>query len=478
VPVTFQVVGNLADFGNDVRADVMVRATATPGVKVGDVAVHSNEPETVVTDAAGAFVLELVSLPGVWYRIQTPYANAINTVHLAGYVPDVGDPTTGTAFPALTVINLKDVVSEDPTPGFEAVGLIDSGALAAETAARAAADSAHAADTTDVHGITDTAALVLTTDPRLSDARTPTAHTHALAEVTDAGTAAAADVGDFATAAQGVKADTAVQPARTVTAGTGLTGGGDLSADRTLTVAYGTTATTATVGNDSRVTGAAQKSANLSDLADAATARTNLGLNTAATVGALPIPDPGSFYPTDTITAALQLIGGRHIYGTGSPEGVVTAAVGTYYTDTAGTNGAWRWQKRTGAGNTGWVVTTGDGGWRDITSLLVNAWSGAAGSVLALRTTDTVTIAFENLSGAAATATTAFTLPVGYRPRAGRSSRLLFHTATPAIKRFLAYDSGIVTYNGTVPDASGSNYGLQSYPAASTWPASHPGVAA
>lgn len=121
MPVTFQVVGNLADFGNDVRADVMVRATATPGVKVGDVAVHSNEPETVVTDAAGAFTLELVSLPGVWYRIQTPYANAINTVHLAGYVPDVGDPTTGTVFPALTVINLKDVVSEDPTPGYEAV---------------------------------------------------------------------------------------------------------------------------------------------------------------------------------------------------------------------------------------------------------------------------------------------------------------------------------------------------------------------
>ncbi len=123
MPVTFQVVGNLADFGNDARTGVMVRATATPGVKVGDVAVHSNEPETVVTDAAGAFVLELVSLPGVWYRIQTPYANAINTVHLAGYVPDVGDPTTGSVFPALTVINLKDVVSEDPTPGYEAISL-------------------------------------------------------------------------------------------------------------------------------------------------------------------------------------------------------------------------------------------------------------------------------------------------------------------------------------------------------------------
>lgn len=41
--------------------------------------------------------------------------------------------------------------------------------------------AAHEADTTAVHGIADTAALVVTTDPRLSDARTPTAHapTHA-----------------------------------------------------------------------------------------------------------------------------------------------------------------------------------------------------------------------------------------------------------------------------------------------------------
>ena len=42
---------------------------------------------------------------------------------------------------------------------------------------------------------------------------------------------------------------------RQIIAGTGLTGGGTLAADRTLAVAYGSTSTTACVGNDSRLSG-------------------------------------------------------------------------------------------------------------------------------------------------------------------------------------------------------------------------------
>jgi len=51
-----------------------------------------------------------------------------------------------------------------------------------------------------------------------------TSHTHTLANITDAGTAAGNDTGDFATAAQGALADTSVQPGDTQTEATWETG--------------------------------------------------------------------------------------------------------------------------------------------------------------------------------------------------------------------------------------------------------------
>lgn len=54
------------------------------------------------------------------------------------------------------------------------------------------------------------------------------------------------------------------------------------------------------------------------------------------------------------------------IHGTGMPNGVVEAEIGTTYVDKNKTNGALKWIKTTNSGNTGWVVFTGDTGWRTL----------------------------------------------------------------------------------------------------------------
>ena len=57
------------------------------------------------------------------------------------------------------------------------------------------------------------------------------------------------------------------------------------------------------------------------------------------------------------------------IHGRGMPNGVVTAPVGTTYVDEAVTNGALKWIKKFGNGNTGWEVLIGDTGWKVLPSV-------------------------------------------------------------------------------------------------------------
>ena len=57
------------------------------------------------------------------------------------------------------------------------------------------------------------------------------------------------------------------------------------------------------------------------------------------------------------------------IHGTGMPNGVVEAEIGTTYIDKNKTNGAFKWIKTTNGGNQGWEVLTGDTGWRRLNIL-------------------------------------------------------------------------------------------------------------
>ena len=91
---------------------------------------------------------------------------------------------------------------------------------------------------------------------------------------------------------------------------------------------------------------------------------------------------------------ALEEKSGYEIHGNGMPNGKVTAPIGTTYVDMEVTNGALKWIKRTGTGNTGWKVFTGDTGWRTLP--LINKRGNAKLQIR--RINDEVIVKFDGLS--------------------------------------------------------------------------------
>ena len=181
-------------------------------------------------------------------------------------------------------------------------------------------------------------------DARLSDARTPTAHTHALSDIQQGG-ALTGEVlkwngsawapgtdntsgggGGAPTSAQyfTLAADATLSDERVLTFGTGLTAtDGGAGAQYDVEVNYGTTASTACEGNDSRLSDARAPTAHTHDLVD-------------SYVGHIEAPAVGTYY-IDTYAAGSRTITGIHIVtGSGTVDytlnRVASGVTGAIYT--------------------------------------------------------------------------------------------------------------------------------------------------
>jgi hypothetical protein len=188
---------------------------------------------------------------------------------------------------------------------------------------------------TAVYGTSSTTACV-GNDARLSNPRTPEAHanTHQAAG-SDPLTLSQSQITNLVTDLA-AKALSSTQ----VIAGTGLTGGGDLTANRTLAVAYGSTSSTATVGDDARLsftaagTGATartlqNKLRDVVSVKDFGAVGNGIANDTSAFTAALAAAD-NVFVPAGTynITSTISVAAKKCLYGVGFKSNISATIAG------------------------------------------------------------------------------------------------------------------------------------------------------
>lgn len=164
--------------------------------------------------------------------------------------------------------------------------------------------------------------------------------------------------------------------------------------------------------------------------------------------------------------------------GIGSPEGRVTAPVGSIYTDTASTNGAIRWIKASGTGTTGWKVQYGDTGWRSLTnSGVAPGWSGG---FYVRRIDNTVHIRLHQLAAGEDATVTLVNIPTGFRADSIGSvvGRYLLHEADRESTMWRVYFAGSSLLLSVVPGPTARLYGDVSWNTSEAWPTSLPGTPA
>ena len=180
------------------------------------------------------------------------------------------------------------------------------------------------------------------------------------------------------------------------------------------------------------------------------------------TIGTVTITEP-SIPPSAAIRGNspnqkldLNLPRANELYGTGKPTGVINANPGTYYTDVAGTNGAWRWIKTNGTGNTGWECVYGK------TSKQINIVCATYNGTCSLqRNSNMVTASITiTLTGSFDVNTVIVDVPSGYRG-------VFTHLPGYSNIKWKSSEGRYIRLNETI---LGAYNGQWSWPATEEWP--------
>lgn len=145
--------------------------------------------------------------------------------------------------------------------------------------------------------------------------------------------------------------------------------------------------------------------------------------------------------------------------GTWAMPGDPIQGIGTYWDESVGRR-CFAWNPV----QAGWQMVYGDTGWRDVSSLLVNSWTGA---VYLRRLGFTTQLRVENL--VSGSATTIATLPAGFRP--DRAEYLSGWHTVDAHRLDLA-TSGVLS-----SPQENNLYGTFQFATTTAWPTTLPGVA-
>ena len=174
--------------------------------------------------------------------------------------------------------------------------------------------------------------------------------------------------------------------------------------------------------------------------------------------------------------------GAVHLSGTGTPEGVVTAAPGSTWLQTDATTdvkGWIRWVKASGTGNTGWIAgPEADTGWRTIAYTGGDAnWTG--GSIILRRFGTVVHVGLLAVKMAAIN-TKIITLPAGFVSQVGSPvTAVCRESVATGNPYWFTISSGQVCRHGAALAGSFQNtYGFDgtfTYQTIDAWPTSLPG---